>query len=50
MVSAMKELLSQQISVHGCKLTQEAILDLLHSDVILNVQGLECWVDQVQAS
>lgn len=46
LVNAMQELFLQKLSVHGCKLPQETILKILKSDIKLNVQGLEFWLDQ----
>lgn len=46
LVNAMRELLLQKLSAHGCKLPQETILKILNSDIKLNVQGLEFWLDQ----
>ncbi len=44
--AALEKLLLQQLIQHGCKLSQQAIHDLLRSDIKLNVQGLESWLDQ----
>ncbi len=47
LVEELGTLLLQRIIVHGCKLPQEEIRDLLSLDVGLNAQGLEYWLDQV---
>ncbi|SFP69237.1 Metallo-beta-lactamase superfamily protein [Nitrosomonas cryotolerans] len=44
--AALEKLLLQQLIQHGCKLSQQAIRDLLRSDIKLNAQGLESWLDQ----
>lgn len=42
---ALNALLTQKLSQHGCQLPQTEIDDLLHSDIILNAQGLIHWLD-----
>ena len=45
LVEELGELLLRRIVVHGCKLREEEIRDLLNLDVELNAQGLENWLD-----
>ncbi len=42
---ALKTLLTQRLSEHGCQLPQTEINDLLRSDITLNTQGLIYWLD-----
>lgn len=43
---ALRKLLLQRLSVHGCRLPQAEIDELLRSDIRLNTQGLIHWLDQ----
>lgn len=45
-VQALQNLLWQQLMKHGCKLSREAAMSLLKTDIKLNAQGLEIWLDQ----
>ena len=42
---AIRSTLLQQLKAHGCNLSDEDIAGLLHSDIKLNTQGLEYWLD-----
>ena len=44
--TAIQALLLKRLSQHGCQLSPEDICDLLSSDIKLNTQGLEHWLDQ----
>lgn len=44
--TAIQELLLKRLAQHGCQLSSEEICDLLSSDIKLNTQGLEHWLDQ----
>lgn len=46
LATELKKLLLEKLDLHGCTLTQEAMGELLQSDIRLNVQGLEIWLDQ----
>ncbi len=46
LVASVRQCLLQELTKHGCQLSTEAISDLLSSDIKLNVQGLEFWLDQ----
>lgn len=43
---ALKTLLLQRLSEHGCQLPQAEMTNLLRSDITLNTQGLIHWLDQ----
>ena len=43
---ALKTLLLQRLLEHGCQLPQAEIINILHSDITLNTQGLIHWLDQ----
>ncbi|WP_297325926.1 MBL fold metallo-hydrolase [Nitrosomonas sp.] len=43
---ALRKLLLQRLSEHGCRLPQAEIDELLRSDIRLNAQGLIHWLDQ----
>lgn len=43
---ALRKLLLQRLSEHGCHLPQDEIDELLRSDIRLNTQGLIHWLDQ----
>ena len=42
---ALRALLTQRLSEHGCQLPQTEINSLLRSDITLNTQGLIHWLD-----
>lgn len=44
--TAIQELLLNRLAQHGCQLSPDEICDLLSSDIKLNTQGLEHWLDQ----
>ena len=44
--TAIQELLLNRLDQHGCQLSLDEICDLLSSDIKLNTQGLEHWLDQ----
>ena len=44
--TAIQELLLNRLVQHGCQLSLDEICDLLSSDIKLNTQGLEHWLDQ----
>jgi len=46
LVSALSDLYLQRAHSHGCLLDDEAILQLLATDIELNAQGLACWLDR----
>ncbi len=46
---ALRALLLQELTKHGCMLPQEDINKLLHSDINLNSQGLVHWLDQTSS-
>ena len=48
LVEELGNLLLRRVVMHGCKLPEEEIRDLLSLDVGLNAQGLENWLDQGQ--
>ncbi len=48
--AALKNLLLQRLTKHGCQLSQEAMSNLLRSDITLNAQGLESWLDKPTSS
>jgi glyoxylase-like metal-dependent hydrolase (beta-lactamase superfamily II) len=45
-VRELQNLLWQRLTAHGCTLAQEAAFSLLQTDIELNAQGLEIWLDQ----
>ena len=47
--TAIQALLLDRLTQHGCQLSPEKICDLLSSDIKLNTQGLEHWLDQLTA-
>ncbi len=47
--TAIQALLLNRLAQHGCQLTPEEVCDLLSSDIKLNTQGLEHWLDQLTA-
>lgn len=49
LVEELGTLLLQQLTVHGCNLPQEQILELLRMDIDLNALGLENWLDHAVA-
>jgi len=46
LLEAMEKFLCSQIQAHGCHLTKEQIMKVLNPDLMLNVQGLEVWLDR----
>ncbi len=44
--SALQSMLLHRIREHGCTLSETEITDLIGSDIKLNTQGLEHWLDQ----
>ncbi|MDH5552911.1 MAG: MBL fold metallo-hydrolase [Nitrosomonas sp.] len=44
--AAIQDLLLNRLIQHGCQLAPKDICDLLSSDIKLNTQGLEHWLDQ----
>lgn len=44
--NALTEVLLDRLTKHGCRLAQNEIKELLHSDIRLNTQGLIHWLDQ----
>ncbi len=46
LTKSLENLLLDQLSIHGCQLPSDEILNILNSDIKLNVQGLEFWLDQ----
>jgi len=46
LVCALSDLYLQRAHAHGCLLDDEAILQLLATDIELNAQGLACWLDR----
>lgn len=45
---ALQSLLLQRIREHGCRLPENDITALISSDINLNTQGLEYWLDHTQ--
>ena len=46
LIAGLKEILLYALQVHGCRLPQRRILELLTMDLELNAQGLEIWLDK----
>ncbi|MFZ2268780.1 MAG: MBL fold metallo-hydrolase [Azonexus sp.] len=46
---AMTAYLLAQIRAHGCQLPESVLLDLWETDLELNAQGLEVWLDSAKA-
>lgn len=46
LITELENLLLKKLELHGCLLTREKMIELLQSDIKLNVQGLEVWLDQ----
>lgn len=44
----MQVLLLARVCAHGCRLEETRIMDLLAPDIMLNVMGLEVWLDKTQ--
>jgi len=44
--SALQTMLLKRIHEHGCTLSETEIINLIRSDIRLNTQGLEHWLDQ----
>lgn len=47
--AAMTDYLLTQIRAHGCQLPEAVLLDLWETDLELNTQGLEVWLDGMKA-
>ena len=47
--AAMTSYLLEQIRVHGCQLPEPVLLDLWGTDLKLNAQGLEVWLDSAKS-
>lgn len=45
-VKALQDLLLKQLAAHRCTLSRDAALSLLQTDIKLNAQGLEIWLEQ----
>ncbi len=45
-IKALQDLLLEQLAAHRCPLARETILSLLQTDIKLNAQGLEIWLEQ----
>ena len=45
-VKALQDMLWERLTTHGCTLTQDAALSILQTDIKLNAQGLEIWLEQ----
>lgn len=43
-IEQLQALLIKQLAAHGCKLTQEEIIELMTMDINLNAQGLAYWL------
>lgn len=50
MVEALRTLLKQKLDTHGCTLPEAAIALLLQTDIELNAQGLEIWMDHAASA
>ncbi|MDP1558446.1 MAG: MBL fold metallo-hydrolase [Nitrosomonas sp.] len=46
LTTELTRLLLKKLDSHGCPLPHEAMSELLQSDIKLNAQGLEIWLDQ----
>jgi len=44
----MQALLLARLRAHGCQLEETRIMDLLAPDIMLNVMGLEVWLDKAR--
>ena len=49
-VQDLQNLLWQRLTAHGCTLPQDTAFSLLQTDIELNSQGLEIWLDQATRS
>jgi len=47
--SAMTDYLLKQIRAHGCQLPESVLLDIWATDLELNAQGMELWLDVAKA-
>lgn len=45
-IKALQDFLWEQLTAHQCTLTRDAALSLLQTDIRLNAQGLEIWLEQ----
>ncbi|MCD7098019.1 MBL fold metallo-hydrolase [Stenotrophomonas sp. MMGLT7] len=48
MVAALTALYLERARGHGCRLDDEGVEQVLHSDIELNAQGLACWLDRAR--
>ncbi|RYE85713.1 MAG: MBL fold metallo-hydrolase [Oxalobacteraceae bacterium] len=46
MVAALTDLYLQRARLHGCRLDDARVAQLLGTDIELNAQGLACWLDR----
>ncbi|MBB5863791.1 MBL fold metallo-hydrolase [Xanthomonas sp. 3058] len=46
MVAALTELYLERARLHGCRLDDASVAQLLGTDIELNAQGLACWLDR----
>ncbi|WP_115554832.1 MBL fold metallo-hydrolase [Xanthomonas arboricola] len=46
MVAGLTELYLERARLHGCRLDDAAVAQLLATDIELNAQGLACWLDR----
>jgi glyoxylase-like metal-dependent hydrolase (beta-lactamase superfamily II) len=46
--TAMTHYLLSEIRIHGCSLSEKALLDIWESDIELNAQGLGIWLDTME--
>lgn len=45
-MQALQDLLLERLAAHRCTLTRDAALPILQTDIRLNAQGLEIWLEQ----
>lgn len=45
-IKALQDLLLEQLAIHRCTLPRDTLLSLLQTDIKLNAQGLEIWLEQ----
>ncbi|GAK60746.1 beta-lactamase-like [Candidatus Vecturithrix granuli] len=48
LTAKMQALLLTRLRAHGCQLEETRIMDLLAPDIMLNVMGLEVWLDKTR--
>lgn len=46
-VKALQDLLWERLITHGCTLARDVALSILQTDIRLNAQGLEIWLEQI---